>query len=167
MIFFAPQKKKLLMLGMMPLHVSIAWSKTVKIYHAISKKQTSSIFNFMPKPISNSSIMSNMHAHGVSIDYNEYMPNHPWYGTGQGAGNATIWWAVLSHSLLEAYKSKSHLWTLANQSQSDHQLDTGHWHLLWWHCPHQHQHAHWTTHHCRDDRNHPNQPQPVEWAIRK
>jgi len=54
------------------------------------------------------------HAHGVSLEYNEYTPDHPWYGAGQGAGDATIQWAVLSHSLLTAYKSQAHLWTLTN-----------------------------------------------------
>jgi len=58
------------------------------------------------------------HAHGVSLDYNKYTPNHPWYGTGQGAGDATIWWAVLSHSLLTAYKSQAHLWNLTNPTKS-------------------------------------------------
>jgi len=40
---------------------------------------------------------------GVSLNYyNKFTPDHPWYGAGQGAGNATIWWVVLSHSLLTA-----------------------------------------------------------------
>jgi len=55
----------------------------------------------------------------------------------------------------------------SNQPQSNHQFDTGHWCLLQGHGPHQHQHAQWSTHHSRDDRNHSNQPQPVEWATWK
>jgi len=53
------------------------------------------------------------HAYGVSLQFNEYSPQHPWCGAGQGAG-ATIRWAVLSHSLLSAYKSQAKLWIVAD-----------------------------------------------------
>jgi len=59
-------------------------------------------------------------AFGVSIQYNEYTPQHPWYGAGQGAGDATIRWVVLSHSLLTAYKTQAKLWKLSDPTQSIH-----------------------------------------------
>jgi len=58
------------------------------------------------------------HAHGVSLEYNESTPDHSWYGAGQGAGDATIQWAVLSHSLLTAYKTQAHLWQLTNPTKT-------------------------------------------------
>jgi len=60
------------------------------------------------------------HAFGVSIQYNKYTPQHPWYGAGQGAGDATIHWAVLSHSLLMAYKTQAKLWKLSDPTKSIH-----------------------------------------------
>jgi len=58
------------------------------------------------------------HAYGVSIEYNEYTPEHPWYGAGQGAGDATIRWAVLSHSLITAYKQQATMWTLTDPTNT-------------------------------------------------
>jgi len=45
-------------------------------------------------------------AFGISVKYNEYTPEHPWYGVGQGTGDATIWWVALSHSLLTTYSPR-------------------------------------------------------------
>jgi len=57
---------------------------------------------------------------GISLEYNEYTPDHPWYGASQGAGDMTIRWAVLSHSLITAYKSQATLWPLSNPT---HQIN--------------------------------------------
>ncbi len=58
------------------------------------------------------------HAFGVPIQVNEYSSQNPWYGARQGAGDATIHWVVLSHSLLSAYKMQAKLWQLSNPTQS-------------------------------------------------
>jgi len=54
----------------------------------------------------------------MSVKCHEYTPEHPWYGAGQGTGNATIQWAVLSHSLITAYKSQAHLWMLSDPTST-------------------------------------------------
>jgi len=54
----------------------------------------------------------------VSLEYNEYTPEYPWYRAGQRAGDAMIQWAVLSHSLLTAYKSQATMWPMSNPTQS-------------------------------------------------
>ncbi len=113
MTSFIQQKKKPLMLAMMQQHVLIAWLKIVRTYLVNSKELAFNTSNYMHKLTSNSNTTSR-----VSINYNKYTPDHPWYGSDQGAGNATIWWAVLSHSLLMAYRPQAHLWNLTNLTQS-------------------------------------------------
>jgi len=53
------------------------------------------------------------HAFSELEEYNTFKI-HPWYGVGQGAGDAAIQWIVLSNSLTIAYWSKYHKWVLFN-----------------------------------------------------
>jgi len=39
------------------------------------------------------------HAHGMSKEFNQHSHMDPWYGAGQGAGNACPWWIVQANSL--------------------------------------------------------------------
>jgi len=50
------------------------------------------------------------HAHGISDKFDQHTNEHPWYGAGQGTGNAAIWWAIVSHSLIMAYQSEATPW---------------------------------------------------------
>jgi len=46
------------------------------------------------------------HKYGVSEDYNTF-EQHPWYGAGQGAADAALWYIVLSDSLLMLITQRS------------------------------------------------------------
>jgi len=54
------------------------------------------------------------HAYGLSTKYNQHSDQHPWYGAGQGTGDAATRWVAQSHSLITAYHSEAHLWQLRN-----------------------------------------------------
>jgi len=43
------------------------------------------------------------HAHGVSTQYNQHSKTDPWYGVGQGAGDACACWIVQANSIILAY----------------------------------------------------------------
>jgi len=52
------------------------------------------------------------HSYGVSEQCNTYSDEHPWYGAGQGTGDAAIRWTLISHSLITAYQSEATPWRL-------------------------------------------------------
>jgi len=47
------------------------------------------------------------HAFRPSIKYYTFSEEHPWYGAGQGAGDALVCWLAQSHSLITAYQSQA------------------------------------------------------------
>jgi len=57
------------------------------------------------------------HAFGISTEYNTHSDEHPWYGTGQGAGNMAHQWVVLANSLILAYLSQADPWNLTSPDQ--------------------------------------------------
>jgi len=52
------------------------------------------------------------HSFGVSTEFNEHSEDHPWYGAGQGTGDAAIRWTLISHSLISAYQSEATPWCI-------------------------------------------------------
>jgi len=54
------------------------------------------------------------HAFGISTKYNTHTDKHPWYGAGQGAGDAAHQWVVLVNSLILAYLSQADPWNLTS-----------------------------------------------------
>jgi len=54
------------------------------------------------------------HAFGISKEYNTHSNEHPWYGTGQGTGDAAHCWVVLANSLILAYLSQADPWNLSS-----------------------------------------------------
>ncbi len=52
------------------------------------------------------------HATGVSTEFNQHTMTDPWYGAGQGAGDACLRWVVQGNSLILAYKSKATAWII-------------------------------------------------------
>ncbi len=52
------------------------------------------------------------HAYGISKHYNQHSDEHPWYGAGQGTGDAAPRWVVLSNSLINAYHAEAGVWHL-------------------------------------------------------
>jgi len=59
------------------------------------------------------------HAYGISSKYNQHSDQHPWYGAGQGTGDAASRWVVQSHSLIMAYHSEASIWQLANPTSNE------------------------------------------------
>jgi len=59
------------------------------------------------------------HANGVSTEYNQHSDNDPWYGAGQGAGDACPRWIVQANSLMIAYNTKAHPWYLKSPNESE------------------------------------------------
>jgi len=58
------------------------------------------------------------HAHGVSTHYNTFTTDSPWYGAGQGLGDAAPRWVVQADSLISAYQSVATPWTIAPPDRS-------------------------------------------------
>jgi len=58
------------------------------------------------------------HAHGISAQYNQHSDNHPWYGAGQGAGDACARWIVQANSMILAYNSRANPWSITNPDHS-------------------------------------------------
>jgi len=52
------------------------------------------------------------HAHRVSTGYNQFSSEDPWYGAGQGAGNACPHWIVQANSMTIAYNTEATPWML-------------------------------------------------------
>ena len=45
------------------------------------------------------------HTYGISEVYNTHSNTHPWYGAGQGTGDACPQWIVQSNHLISTYKT--------------------------------------------------------------
>ncbi len=54
------------------------------------------------------------HAHGVSTAYNQFTTDSPWYGAGQGLGDAAPRWVVQADSLISAYHSIATPWIVVS-----------------------------------------------------
>ncbi len=52
------------------------------------------------------------HAYGISEVYNTHSDTHPWYGAGQGTGDACPRWIVQSDNLISAYKTQVQPWVM-------------------------------------------------------
>ena len=52
------------------------------------------------------------HKYGISSAYNTNSNNTPWYGMGQGAGDASNRWVIGTDSMSDAYSEKANGWTL-------------------------------------------------------
>jgi len=59
------------------------------------------------------------HVYSISTKYNQHLDQHPWYGAGQGTGDAAMRWVAQSHLLITAYHSKARLWQLSNPTNND------------------------------------------------
>jgi len=60
------------------------------------------------------------HAAGISQEYNQHNQQDPWYGAGQGAGDACLRWVVQANSIILAYASKAHSWCLTTPNRDTH-----------------------------------------------
>jgi len=58
------------------------------------------------------------HAHGISTQYNQHSEQDPWYGAGQGAGNACARWIVQANSMILAYNTRANPWSITNPDHS-------------------------------------------------
>jgi len=48
------------------------------------------------------------HTQGISMECNTFTPDSPWYGAGQGAGNAALHYATQSDGMIRAYCDDTH-----------------------------------------------------------
>jgi len=64
------------------------------------------------------------HAQGISTEFNQHSNIDPWYGAGQGAGDACLWWIVQADSI-KAYESWAEPWILYSPNHDQH-----YWQLL-------------------------------------
>jgi len=60
------------------------------------------------------------HATGISTEYNQHTTDAPWYGTGQGAGDACLCWIAQANSMFIAYESLAMPWVLSAPNHSIH-----------------------------------------------
>jgi len=58
------------------------------------------------------------HAHGVSTQYNAFTTASPWYGAGQGLGDAVPRWVVQADSLISACHSVATPWMVTSPDRS-------------------------------------------------
>jgi len=56
------------------------------------------------------------HKYGISPEYNSHTIEQPWYGMGQGAGDASNHWVIGTDSMANAYTKKAHGWTIPSPS---------------------------------------------------
>jgi len=52
------------------------------------------------------------HAIGISENFNQHTDADPWYGAGQGAGDACLHWIAQANSMVLAYESLAIPWTI-------------------------------------------------------
>jgi len=52
------------------------------------------------------------HKYGISEEYNTHTDTQPWYGMGQGAGDACNQWVIGSDSMATAYTTRANGWTI-------------------------------------------------------
>jgi len=58
------------------------------------------------------------HAIGISEKYNQHTATKPWYGAGQGAGDACLWWIAQANSMILAYESIATPWILTSPNRN-------------------------------------------------
>ena len=56
------------------------------------------------------------HKYGISPEYNSHTTKQPWYGMGQGAGDASNRWVIGTNSMANAYSEKAQGWTIPSPS---------------------------------------------------
>jgi len=59
------------------------------------------------------------HAQGVSKQYNQHSESDPWYGAGQGAGDACARWIVQANSMISVYHTRSNTWCITHPDHSN------------------------------------------------
>jgi len=52
------------------------------------------------------------HKYGISKGFNTHSDTQPWYGMGQGAGDASNRWVIGSDSMADTYQATAHGWTI-------------------------------------------------------
>ncbi len=57
------------------------------------------------------------HAQGISTKHNTFSPESPWYGAGQGTGDAALRYTTQSDGMIRAYRDSS--WTLAMKNPTN------------------------------------------------
>jgi len=60
------------------------------------------------------------HAQGISTAYNQHSQTDPWYGAGQGAGDACLRWIVQADSIIQAYALRAEPWILYSPNYKTH-----------------------------------------------
>jgi len=56
------------------------------------------------------------HKYGISPEYNSHTTEQPWYGMGQGTGNASNRWVIGTDSMANSYSKKAHGWNIPSPS---------------------------------------------------
>jgi len=64
------------------------------------------------------------HKYGISTEYNQNNPKTPWYGMGQGAGDACNCWVIGTDSMSDAYTESMHGWTITSPISSQPMTQT-------------------------------------------
>jgi len=112
---FTSHKPQQSMLALMWPDALIAWLRPVRTYLAISKELIQIILN---TTMQQSFWYHVKHAHRVSTRFNEHSDQDPWYGAGQGAGDACAWWIVQANSMIVAYNTSANPWCIACPNHS-------------------------------------------------
>jgi len=60
------------------------------------------------------------HAQGISTEFNQHSCTDPWYGAGQGAGDACLRWIVQANSIIKTYESRAEPWILYSPNHDQH-----------------------------------------------
>jgi len=58
------------------------------------------------------------HKYGISEEFNTHQDNQPWYGMGQGAGDACNRWVIGSDSMADAYSAGANGWTIPSPNNN-------------------------------------------------
>jgi len=60
------------------------------------------------------------HAQGISTDHNSFSPDSPWYGAGQGTGDAALRYTTQSNGMIQAYRNHSWNLEISNPTNTIH-----------------------------------------------
>ena len=60
------------------------------------------------------------HKYGISEEYNTHTNAQPWYGMGQGAGDACNQWVIGSDSMASAYTTRANGWKIPSPHPNEH-----------------------------------------------
>jgi len=64
------------------------------------------------------------HKYRVSTEYNKHSVDQPWYGMGQGTGDASNCWVIGTDSMSEVYSQKANGWILPSPLKNQNQKQT-------------------------------------------